>query len=152
MCDGGGRASRSSWLGALVSVLSMVAAISTCSFVRKEAEKGIERIQFHVEIANDTLTFFQISGDSYHVPSITITPIFKGGTSGKPYIEKEPFNLSISKYINLNRPEPFYRIKPLSGIICGRQVEIDCAQNPLVSILISYEIFENIRGEEVGVE
>lgn len=151
MRDGGGRASRTSWLGALVSVLSMVAAISTCSVVQKEAEKSIERIQFHAEIAGDALTFFQISGDSYHVPSITITPIFKG-SSGKPYIEKESFNLSISKYINLNRPEPFYRIEPLSGIICGRQAEMDCAQNPLVSILISYEIFENIRGEELGVE
>jgi len=130
----------------------MVAAISTCSVVQKEAEKSIERIQFHAEIADDALTFFQISGDSYHVPNITITPIFKGDSSGKPYIEKEPFNLSISRYINLNRPEPFYRIEPLSEIICGRQAEIDCVQNPPVSILISYEIFENIRGEEVSVE
>ena len=138
--------------GAIVSLLSMVIAVVTCSVVQKEAERSIERIKFHAEISEDTLVFFQISGDSYHVPRLEITPTFRVEGTENPYSEAKPFNLNIVKYINMARPAPFYEIRPLSEIVCRRQSEIDCSKSPLVKIRIVYDIFDESRPQSMAVE
>ena len=126
--------------------------MATCSVVQNEAEKSIERIKFHAEISEDTLIFFQISGDSYHVPGIRITPTFRVEGTENPYSEEKPFYMNIVKHINMDRPAPFYEIKPLSEIVCGQQIEIDCSKSALVRIKISYKIFKDSRSETIPVE
>lgn len=139
------KSSTLSIIGAFVSLVSLTASIVTCSQVQNEAEKSIDRIKFHAMVTDDELNFFQISGDSYHVPVLNIIPTFRSYENTGHYVRRDSFSLSIGKYYKRDGSNPYYKIGPINEIVCGRQDEKFCEKNPLAKLEIVFDVFEKKR-------
>lgn len=116
---------------------SAVAAWKAYEVAQQQHDDFRNRIQFHFRIDDRedwSIFVFQISGEPYHIPRITITPTFRGEGATPAKGNQIPKSLIPKDGQSL----PNYYLSNLRDEICEDQPVGDCK---ISSLLIEYDVY-----------
>lgn len=149
-----GKLAKPNWLAIAsfaFAVIATVISYSQFNLARDINDQALSRIQFQALLEQDadgkyTLKILQVSGPSYVLAGIVISPSIEGA-DGKP-VSAPSFTLGILKALQTDGNFIHYTLPDFGTEICARRPKfgtIDCSPEEAFQLAFSYRIHDKAR-------